>query len=213
MLEKFTAILILDIRVHWKMLLGMITFACAIPTYAYITGDHRVKIVAMLFGFTFLAVPVISPWWLVGNDRSKGTIWLLVSLPLSRLQLALVKCTEVVALSSVVFTISVAIASALGLLGSSDLTQFIIAAPLFYLPIALLATGLFLVFPARIAMFPLYVIFFGLLKLSNEYLPVLQKYGNVALYLLILCALCALAGAAFLTCVRLWSIRPSPAEV
>ena len=175
MVERFTSVLMLDARVHWKVLLLMVVYTCAFPAYAHFAGSaHKESMLAGLFGFTFLAVPMVVPWWVVGNDRMKGTIWLLVSLPMSRLELALIKCLEVAVLGAAMFYTG-AVAMVLSqVVTIADVIPYVSYTPLFFAPVALVSTGLFYLLPSRVAMFVTGGALITLIKLTNSMTPGLQ---------------------------------------
>jgi ABC-type transport system involved in multi-copper enzyme maturation permease subunit len=189
-----------DVFVHRKYLfLGLL----AIVAFSVFRRESSPMTVPLLVAI--MIGPLIIPFWTVGNDRLKGTICLLASLPIPRWQIALAKAlgTSVLSLGYAVFACLcvVLLGGKYGMpLGAASLVAAICISASF------ITTAVFLVVSSRVGSYVSMVILAACawfyLKFGTS--SSASGWTTSAVLLFFLLAMAIFAGAA-----ALWSSRPA----
>ena len=203
----------MDVKIHWRLVCGVFAYMALLPWLGPIIGMHgKEAIMGSVLLFGAVAIPVLLPWWTVGNDRMKGTIWFVVALPMLRSEIVAVKAAETI-LGSLLFAVS----GLVGLWAAHIVTpqEAMIAfayASLVIVPLGLIATSLYFVLPSRAVMLVLYGIFFGAARFAKPLVVMIGSLPFWSGYYLALCAGLSVGLATLAIAHRIWEGRASPAE-
>lgn len=212
MIREFLAFLEFDVWTNRKYFLfaAVLSIGYAFASNRTFSSGETGAVFVLCCTLVFL-MPTLVPWWTIGNDRTKGTIRLLVGLPLSRQRLASIKAMEAFVISTVV-GICVGVVLVAGGRLQWEIAIVLIGA---FLPLtfaaATLTTAAFLVLPPRVALYVVLPLFVGFFETAGKRLILHSGTFDQAVILLDISAV-AIGCAALALGTYVWSRRPSPAD-
>lgn len=209
-LKEFGSFALLDGHLHWKMLMSQVAWSSGLP-FIYYSASHDQRFSAIIFIIVIILQSSIElPLRIIGRDRSKGTMWLLVSLPVTRLGLAIIKWLEVLALTSAISIVSFVILELFAVFTTQTALQWLIYTYPITAALTLIATGLSFLLSDRVvrgtigglllAGFAAVYSHVQDLALTNEPL----SYAGVAT------AMVGVGVLIFVASIRAWSLRSLP---
>jgi ABC-type transport system involved in multi-copper enzyme maturation permease subunit len=208
-IRHLPAFMLMDARVHWRYFSGMFGMAALLAVFGPSAGGmSKANVALYLIMFTVVAAPIVVPWWTVGNDRDKGTMWMIVSLPLDRSEIVLLKTLETLIWTAAMGAFSAVIIVALGA-STTWLGIYILALPV-AVAMSFLSTATFFLLPSRVAMFALYGLFFLGVKLFKPIAPRISDLPSPTLLALLFVAMFTIAFASYRLAATLWSRKISP---
>jgi len=164
------------------------------------TSKAFVAIVVAIFGVS--VVPTI----IIARDRNKRMIRLLLSLCVTRLELAIMKLLESFILGLGSLFVPLVVLGWFAIVPPNGILMWLILALIAVPPLTITATGLSLVFDAAIASYVMLVVSFayvGLIDLVNGgFTPWPQPLNDSLIFLVA----SALAIGTFSVCIRLWTL-------
>jgi len=211
MIVKLLAFMEMDLRVHTRYFLGIFGFVvCVVILGPSLFQMSKAHVAAYLITYAAIATPIIVPWWIVGNDRTTGAMWLVASLPIERAEIVLLKTIE-----TLIWSFASMCACAIGIvfLGAqhvwSELYPVVIPTAF---AASFVSTAAYFLFPSRIAMFVVFGGFFLFTRFAKPLQPLLSTQGMpVIIGASTLIAAC-MAAIAYFIATNVFSKRASPCE-
>jgi len=210
-MTRVFAIILNDARVNRNTIALLLVAIPCIAVVGPALGLGRTRTAAMLLALGGFVGPVMFPYWVVGMDRLKGPMQLLVGLPISRFGIVQAKALGAVLLSCVLTLAAVVCALPAGLIDPVQTRAAFEIAPVLIVAACTVSTAIYFLFPARIATIavsaciacgaPFFGPLLGALPHANAWLLVAAYGGAVVI-----------AAAALYLTERIWSRRPSPCD-
>jgi len=210
MFKKFIALAILDIQLCWKQCALQVVWLCALP-FIVRAAYHDEDIAALAYIFVILLESCINlPARIIAEDRQKGTIWLLIGLPMRRLELAVMKWLEGVLFSLSASGLSFVVLALLGVFTTSVAVHWICYSLPAIASLTLIASGAFFLLSERIARLLLSSMVM-VWAASAFYNPAFLSFlASPAWYATVAIVAVVVGAIIFVTSVWLWAVRPIP---
>lgn len=204
--RTFARLLWLDMRLHAKSFLIYVVSLLAIETVvsnpqSVATSAAFVAVVVAIFGVS--AVPTI----IIARDRSKRMVRLLLSLCVTRLELAIIKLLESFILGLGSLFVPLLMLWWLAIVPPNGALTWLVLVLVAVPPLTIIASGLSLLLDASFASYAMLGISFAYVGLIDRANGGFTPWSRPLYESLIFIVASALAIGMFSVCIRLWTLR------